>query len=758
MAKLNQITAQAGEVDYALHTLGWKAFQTLCATILGEVWGQTFQHFSDSNDGGRDGAFHGVWKTIGNDTFRGNFTVQCKFTSKVDYQLRASDLKKEKEKARRLASEGLAQNYFLLTNARITGVTDEKIRAEFQSIEGLDYFVTYGAEYITRVIRESPRLRMLVPRVYGLGDLSQILDERACAQAKEILSSIADDLEKFVRTDAYQKSAKALAEHGFVLLLGEPACGKSTIAAALALGALDNWKCPTFKICNAEEFRQHSNPHEPNQFFWVDDVFGATQFDRPSADEWNRNFPHVQAAIRRGAKVLFTSRSYIYNDARRFLKESALPVLRDSQVVIHVEKLTKDEREQILYNHIRLGNQSIDFKRKVKPFLPAVAEKPRFSPEIARRLGNQYFTRELSISEHGLKNFVEKPLNLLSEIIHTIDAESRAALALTFMRGGSLPSPVSITSEEENAINLIGGSRSGVIGALKNLSGSLTVQILQDGAYQWRFKHPTIRDAFASIVAADRELMDIYLLGAPINRILQEVTCGVTGIQGATVIVPPDRYERLLNRFESSFKTDKDLRTLHYFLSNRCSREFMEAFIVRFPDFIRKLNVGAYLYAVSDVDVIVRLHEYGLLPEAKREYAVSRIRGIAVSIPDAGFLSTKIRGLLTPSEYGDIMEKVRRELIPDLGSMISGWRESYEHNTDPSEYFDELKYALDAYRDEMEDEEEVVETIESALEEIDSVIRELESEYEYHPENYEMHNYTARQSDKTRSIFDDVDQ
>ena len=31
---------------------------------------------------------------------------------------------------------------------------------------------------------ESKRLRMLVPRVYGLGDLSQILDDRAYKQAK----------------------------------------------------------------------------------------------------------------------------------------------------------------------------------------------------------------------------------------------------------------------------------------------------------------------------------------------------------------------------------------------------------------------------------------------------------------------------------------------------------------------------------------------------------------------------------------------
>src|SRR5258708_3850639 len=246
---------------------------------------------------------------------------------------------------------------------------------------------------------------MLVPRVYGLGDLGQILDERAYTQAQEILSSLGDDLAKFVITNAYRSSAKALVEHGFVLLLGEPACGKSAIAAALALGALDEWGCSTLKVRDAKEFVAHSNPHEPNQFFWVDDAFGATQLDWQGVIDWNGAFPHIRAATRRGAKIVFTSRDYIYRNARSFLKESALPVLNEAQVVIRVEQLTRDEREQILYNHIRLGTQSKEFKRRIKPFLSEIASNKRFGPEIARRLGHPAFTKDLELSESWVKDF-----------------------------------------------------------------------------------------------------------------------------------------------------------------------------------------------------------------------------------------------------------------------------------------------------------------------------------------------------------------
>ncbi len=263
-AKSNLSKVQASEVTYELHTLGWKAFQTLCVTIVSEVWGQTVQSFFDSHDGGRDGAFHGKWKSKSGEMFEGSFTAQCKFTSKAGKQIQLSDLNDELGKAKRLADRGLADNYFLFTNACLTGANEEVIRKAFLEISGIKKFAGYGGDRISTFIRESSRLRMLVPRVYGLGDLSQILDARAYDQAREILSALGDDLSKFVITDAYQRSAKALVEHGFVLLLGEPACGKSTIAAALAVGALDEWRCSTLSCrCSERPQRAGRQPHSP---------------------------------------------------------------------------------------------------------------------------------------------------------------------------------------------------------------------------------------------------------------------------------------------------------------------------------------------------------------------------------------------------------------------------------------------------------------------------------------------------------------
>jgi hypothetical protein len=110
-----------------------------------------------------------------------------------------------------------------------------------------------------------------------------------------------------------------------------------------------------------------------------------------------------------------TSRDYIYARARDDLKRGAFPLFNESQVVIDVHDLSAREREQILYNHLKLGAQPSGFKAQIKPHLPIVSAHARFVPEIARRLSDPAFTKRLYLSEYHLREFVEKREQLLQE-------------------------------------------------------------------------------------------------------------------------------------------------------------------------------------------------------------------------------------------------------------------------------------------------------------------------------------------------------
>jgi hypothetical protein len=465
-------SAQATEVTYELQSLGWKAFQDLCLTILSEVLGQTVQVFQKTADAGRDGAFSGTWVPQEPLQLSGTFTIQCKFTGKNDTKLTLSLLSDELKKAKRLVRKGICDNYILMTNLKVSAPADAQI-ADAIRATGVNGVVILGYEWICAKIREYPRLRMLVPRIYGLGDLSQILDQRAYDQTQEILASLSDDLKKFVLTQAHRRAAQALIDHGFVMLLGEPASGKSMIASVLAVGANDMWDCVPIKVENAAEFRTHWSVHEVRQLFWIDDAFGSTTYQPQLTLAWNQQLTALAAAIKRGSKVLFTSRDYIFNSAKNDLKTSAFPLFKQSQVIINVQDLTKEEKDQIVYNHVKLGDQKKAFKRLVKPFLPYVSRIPHFLPEIARRLGTAFFTKNLPISKESIVDFAAEPIGILDDILSGLSANHKAALAVIFMNAGQKESPVELTATEKTAIDRIGGTPAGVRAGLTQLDGSL---------------------------------------------------------------------------------------------------------------------------------------------------------------------------------------------------------------------------------------------------------------------------------------------
>ena len=50
LARRTATVAQAGEVDFALHSLGWRDFQNLCVTVVGEVWGQPDEEIASTDE------------------------------------------------------------------------------------------------------------------------------------------------------------------------------------------------------------------------------------------------------------------------------------------------------------------------------------------------------------------------------------------------------------------------------------------------------------------------------------------------------------------------------------------------------------------------------------------------------------------------------------------------------------------------------------------------------------------------------------
>ncbi len=624
---------------YDLHLLGWHSFQQLCLTVARDTLGQTVQSFLDSNDAGRDGAFAGSWTPAEGQELSGKFVIQCKFSTRVGHNLTRSEFAPELPKVCKLVDAGLCDVYVLLTNAGLSGGQEAEILADLHQA-GVKHVRIFGSTWIVQQIKESTKLRMLVPRVYGLGDLSQILDERAYAQARAVLDSLREDLAKVVITESYRKAVQALDEHGFVLLIGEPAAGKTTIASMLAMAAADKWKSSVLKLADPAKVVERWNVLEPSQFFWVDDAFGVTQYESALVHGWNHSLTQVRAMLRQGAKIVMTSRDYIYNRARQDLKESAFPLLSESQVVIDVHELSSVEREQILYNHLKLGKQDLDFLSKIRPHLEFVAAHPRFIPETARRLSEPAFTTDLYVSEYHLGQFVDKREQLLLEVIQNLDTHSKAALGLIYMRKDHLETPISLQDTERQALEQMGSTLGECITALGALRGSLVAHVLADDQPLWRFKHPTIGDAYAATLAFSPDLLGVFLSGSSTENLLAQVTCGNVGIEKA-VVVPKSLFPTMLARLQE-FSNSKNYKvqwmsawdarwTLYRFLASRCSKEFLATYLVHDPDLVKKVTDPSQSGRFSpEVSLAIRLHEFGLLPEENRKAFTAKVSELAV--------------------------------------------------------------------------------------------------------------------------------
>ncbi len=472
--------------------------------------------------------------------------------------------------------------------------------------------------------------------------------------------------------------------------------------------------------------------------------------------------------LRKGARIVMTSRDYIYNRARNDLKESAFPLLRESQVVIDVHDLSADEKCQILYNHLKLGKQPRSFRTEIKPYLDGIAKHARFIPETARRLADPLFTRDLFIDEYYLGQFVEKREQLLQEILQGLDTDSKAALALIYMRNGRLESPIELQPSETRALERLGSNLGGCVGALDALKGSLVLLSHAGGESAWQFKHPTIGDAYAAILVQSPEHLGIFVQGTAPERLVDQVTCGDVGIERA-VVLPKALFPQMLARLGelsqsrayksawlSRFGAKRDLQD---FLAHRCSKEFLSLYLAHNPGLLDQVSQpGLFLGAVPEVRLAKRLHELGLLPEEKRKRFIDTVRHYAIEEQDADALEDDgVRSLFTPDEFQELVQRVRTEVLPRLGPIRHKWESKHSPDESPEAHMQPLLDFFGSLEARFSDDKSAIELIDDQIRRTKSWIRENTPDDPKRSPRKLGKVEAAGKPPTTRSIFDDID-
>jgi energy-coupling factor transporter ATP-binding protein EcfA2 len=760
--------AQAQNIDYALHTLGWASFQDLCASVFEIIFDRPVNFYSKTRDGGRDGTFKGLIGEGSKTKDKRDSTLQTKHFSRAAASLTLSNLTAERSKVRSLVKQGRAHSYVIMTNATVTATEARKIEDAFLS-DGAIEVTIFGREWINKKIYESPKIRATVPRLYGLGDLSWIVDERAITQALEILGSLGNDMRCYVRTKAHLKAVNALLKHGFVLLIGEPAAGKSTIAANLAMTAIDINGCDVIRVTGPADIVTHWNPREKDRFFWVDDAFGSTQYNRDSADLWNKVLPTMAAALKCGNRFVLTSRDYIWRQARQDLKSESFKPLLEGRVVIYTEDLTSAEKQRILYNHIKFGDQPRERRRWMKPHLEDIANLANFKPEIARRLGNSFFTQDLQWSPEGLEKFVDAPRRFLTDVIRQLDKYAQAAVALIFLNGGRVASPITEDSSVRIIETTLGISCSSIRPAMEHLNNTLFLHIVESGQTYWTYKHPTVADAYAELISEQPELIEIYLRGAKLTSILYEVVYGTRSVKGAKLRVPRKLFSVLALRL-----AEAEPRPARLFLLTRVDGEFRERYLKQHPNLMRDaITFRNPLIRDPQSPFFVTVDREGLLSEEDKARIVQQLKQEVIDYGDVTFLlNDEYISFLGAAAYAQLLNAAQTELAPQFADLVTEFAKDCDTD-DPEGYFEDSTEALNALEMLFPDDEEVRLCIEAATFIIDEKVGEvtdspaeenddellMREQEQYLGARYQTSSPSREDvfAEEAKSVFDDID-
>jgi hypothetical protein len=674
--------------DLALHTIGWRAFQDLCSQVCEVVLGRPVEIFREAQDGGQDAVF--LVPSVSDAPSIG--TIQCKHTSEASKALKAGDLSSEIENVEELVRAGLADTYALMTNMSVDAPVAATMRARLRAL-GVRKPHILGRQYIVRVIRSSARLRALVPQVYGLGDLTSIVDERLSEQSRAILDSWIPKLRTYVPTKAHRDAVNAILDHGVVLLLGNPSSGKSAIGAIVSTIASENPDNTVLALTSPRDFEAGWNPNDPGRFFWIDDAFGSNVLRDDYVQDWASAFSKLRAAINHGNRFLLTSRKHIYEGARRRLGQRNLAQFTNGSAVVDVGDLTFDEKAQILYNHVNFGQQSQSWRSSVKPHLAAVAAVADFLPGIAERLGDPNFTKGLAPREPSLVRFMEEPTEHLIDTVNALDDQLLAALILVYVhQAGFDPSDHDPLAAQAVA-ELTGYSFTRIQDCFAELKGSF----LKLSGPRWTFAHPTISDALTEIMRQKPHMMAALIRGAPIDTILGSFTCERSPLIRDALVIPTALDDALVARLGRTPDERQRNWMLFHFLSYRASEVVFSKVVQQYPDLLQR-SCWRTDSVANDPQLVAygRANRLGLLCDDLRLEAANRLESAAHDALDASFFEEEdMLGLLSPLRLVSMGMGLRTTVLPSLEDRIDEITADADLDEEPDSHFKKLVDLLD---------------------------------------------------------------
>ena len=261
--------------------------------------------------------------------------------------------------------------------------------------------------------------------------------------AKYELDEIERSNEVFFETNAYKEAKEKLENQNIVILHGEPWVGKTTTARRLVKDYIDQGYI--FIYGNVDDLPKIKDQIAIDEkiICLLDDFLGSNvqYLEKNIADSTLDKIVGIFKNSK-NKKLIFTTRTYIYNNAKdifyKFYKATSIK----NEYLIDVANYTYEEKGNILYNHMKINNLlGTDTHKQIaeNEFYVEVITNDNFNPGVISLICERLKDKKVPNVQEYILNALKDPNELWEEEYKKLSSYEKIILTIIVLYGVKVP-------------------------------------------------------------------------------------------------------------------------------------------------------------------------------------------------------------------------------------------------------------------------------------------------------------------------------